>query len=128
MRLRKCKPVGKGSSYEDPGGLYESVCPDKHCVGDLEEQNGTYILGNELDGKLLIGGPNEWEGAGPGKMDEEVNAVQDWDNNGVKMHFAKSTERNVKICKKRVRLATLHIGSKARYFRPYRYVDRLPKR
>ena len=28
-------------------------------MGDLEEQNGTYIFGNELDGKLVIGGPNE---------------------------------------------------------------------
>ena len=36
--------------YEDTGGLYESGCPDKLCVGNLEEQNGTYILGDELDG------------------------------------------------------------------------------
>ena len=61
-------------------------------------------------------------------MDEEVHTVQDWDNNGAKMHLAKTTERNVKLCKRRVRPATLHIGSNARYFRPCHYVDRWRKR
>ena len=42
--------------------------------------------------------------------------VQDWDNNGAKKHLAKATERNVKICNMRVRLATFHVGSKACYF------------
>ena len=63
--------------YEDTGGRCKSGCPDKLCVGDLEKQNGTYIIGDEPDGKLVIGGTNEWEGAGPGEMDEEVRTVQD---------------------------------------------------
>ena len=71
-----------------------------------------------------MGGPNQWEGAGPGEIDEEVYTVQDWNNNGAKKHLAKVTERNVKICQKMVRPATLHVDWKARYFRPCRYVDR----
>ena len=128
---RDCVSVNwwvRDAVYEDPGGLYKSGCPDKLCVGDLEKQNGKYILGDELDGKLVLGGPNEWEGAGSGEMDEEVHTVQDWDNNGAKKHLATATERNVKICKKRVRPATLHVGSKAHYFGPCRYVERWPKR
>ena len=46
----------------------------------------------------------------PGEMDEEVHTVQDWDNNGAKKHLGKLRERNVKICKKRVRPATLKVG------------------
>ena len=42
--------------------------------------------------------------------------------------LTKTTERNVNIREKRVRPVKFHIGSKARYFRPCRYVDRGPKR
>ena len=40
--------------YKDTGGHCKSGCPDKLCVGDLEKQNGTYIIGDEPDGKLVI--------------------------------------------------------------------------
>ena len=35
--------------YEDPG-VYTSLGVRINCVGDLEEQNETYILGDELSG------------------------------------------------------------------------------
>ena len=94
---------------------------------NLEGQNGPYVCGEELDGNLVIGGSNEREKAGPGELDEEVHPVQDQDNKWAKKRLTKATERNVKIGEKIVRPVKTHTGSKARYFRPCRNVDRWPK-
>ena len=34
--------------YEDPGGLYESGCPDKLCVGTSRSRTGPISLGMSL--------------------------------------------------------------------------------
>ena len=71
-----------------------------------------------------MGDANERENDGLDEIDEELHSVQDQENKWAKKQLPKSTEFNVRIGEKRVHPVKIHVGSKASYFRPHRYVDR----
>ena len=87
-----------------------------------------YIFDEELDGKLLTEGPNEKENSRTGELGEGTHTVHDQTNIRAEKQLTKTTERKMNIFEKWVRHAKFHVGSKARYFRRCRYVDRWPKR
>ena len=94
----------------------------------LAGQNWIYVFGEELDGKLVTEGPNEKENPCPGELGEGTHTIHDQVDMRAEKKLTRNTERNVKIFEKQVRPVKFHVGSKARYFRPCRYVDRGSKR
>ena len=109
-------------------GIFTSLDVLIDCVGGLVGQNGVYIFGEELDGKLVTEGPDEKDVSRPGELGEGTHTVYDQANMRAEKQLTKTTECNVKICEKRVHPVKFHVGSKACYLRPCRYVDRGPKR
>ena len=86
-----------------------------------------YVFGEELNSKLVTEGPNEKNNFYPGELGDGTTPSMIRPKCGPKQ-LTKITERNMKICEKRVCSVKFHVGSKAHYFWPCRYVYRWPKR